>query len=84
MPRHSFPTRRSSDLAPKNYYITDRVEETVKQKGVTIDKNRNNHLNEDAFADCLFYGKISGAENNVLRAKGQHMTKQILIDNSTN
>jgi hypothetical protein len=65
-------------LAPKNYYITDRIEETVKQKGVTIDGTRNTHLNKEAFEDCANNGVIAIAENNVLRTKNNHMTKQIL------
>jgi hypothetical protein len=65
-------------LAPKNYRITDGKEETVKQKGVTITKTMNNHLNEEAFKKCINNGEIIPAENNVLRTKGQVMTKQIL------
>jgi hypothetical protein len=65
-------------LAPKNHYIDDGHEETVKQKGVTIDTHRNSHLNREAFKQCLTEGVIIGAQNNVLRAKGQHMTKHVL------
>jgi hypothetical protein len=65
-------------LAPKNYYITDGTEETVKQKGVTIDANRNTHINREAFEKCLSEGKITDAENYVLRTKGLQMTKQLM------
>jgi hypothetical protein len=65
-------------LAPKNYRITDRKEETIKQKGGTISKTVNTHLNEEAFKNCLNNGEIIPAENHVLRTKGTVMTKQIL------
>jgi hypothetical protein len=64
-------------LAPKNYYITDRKEATVKQKGVTIDKNRNSHLNTEAFEGFAEPdAKPIAAENYVLRRKGQMMTNR--------
>jgi hypothetical protein len=76
-------------LAPKNYYITEQTMDdrlahfdpkkvTVKQKGVTIDENRNTHINRDVFMDCLQNDNIYGAENVILRSKDQKMTKQIM------
>jgi HD superfamily phosphohydrolase YqeK len=65
-------------LLPKSYYITDHLEETVKQKGVTIDENRNTHLDRKAFESFANNGKVIDAQNIVLRTKDTHMTKQLM------
>jgi hypothetical protein len=65
-------------LSPKSYYITDHLEETVKQKGVTIDENRNSHLDRKAFESFANNGEVLNAQNIVLRTKDTHMTKQLM------
>jgi hypothetical protein len=57
-------------LAPKNCYTTDGTEETVKQKGVAIDGDRNAHINRDVFEICIRKGQILDAENCIPRTKG--------------
>jgi hypothetical protein len=61
-------------LAPKNYWINDRVKPEVKLKGVSTRGNLNQHIDGAAFEKCLTTRELLGAENFVLRTKDHVMT----------
>jgi hypothetical protein len=66
-------------LAPKNCFTDDGKTKLVELKGVSTRGNLNNHLNEEAFRSSVNDGKITSAENFVLRAKLSKMTRQLLV-----
>jgi hypothetical protein len=65
-------------LCAKNYWHTDGKEGLVKLKGVSTRGCLNRHINELSFSECIKEGKITGAENYVLRQRENKMTKQII------
>jgi hypothetical protein len=65
-------------LCAKNYWCDDGKEELVKLKGVNTKGCLNKHINEATFSDCIKNGKITEAENYVLRQREHKMTKQLI------
>jgi hypothetical protein len=65
-------------LCPKNYFCDNGKKKEIKLKGVSTRGCLNQHIDEEAFKDCIFKKKITNAENYVLRTKDHEMTKQIL------